>query len=230
MFRIARTLIFLFFFILILSFGYRLYGQSGIFDLVGIIPGHGSYSSLSEESVDLFTGNLTLAYRDFFLPGNQGLSIEVWRVYNSKILQDRLISQPNPTVQAYPKSMIGIGWTMHMGMVHNLSTNTPVIEFPDGRRETTFPPTLEYNFGPTIRITRDFLKFDKGTAPAYPKLYFPSGVVWTFGNIAALPLASGGTETVYMVTRIEDPKGNFVDIEYDASDNLRSINKITDSL
>ena len=35
------------------------YGQSGIFDRAGVIPGHGAYSSLPEESVDLFTGNLT---------------------------------------------------------------------------------------------------------------------------------------------------------------------------
>ncbi len=54
--------------------------------------------------------------------------------------------------------------------------------------------------------------------------------MWTFGNIAALPLASGGTETVYMVTHIEDPLGNFIDIDYDSLDSLRSIQKITDSM
>ena len=73
--------------------------------------------------------------------------------------------------------------------------------------------------------------FDKGIPGLIdPRLYSPNGVVWTFGNIASLPLASGGTETVYMVTRIEDPKGNFIDIEYDSLDNLRSISKITDSM
>jgi hypothetical protein len=54
-------------------------------------------------TVDLFTGNLTLRYRDIFIPGPNGLNIEVWRVYNSKVLYDRPTSQPNPTVQAYPK-------------------------------------------------------------------------------------------------------------------------------
>lgn len=43
--------------------------QTGIFDRTGIIPGHGTYSSLPEETVDLFTGNLTLRYRDIFIPG-----------------------------------------------------------------------------------------------------------------------------------------------------------------
>jgi hypothetical protein len=214
----------------LLSLAPSLWGQSGIFDRTGIIPGRGSYSTLPDESVDLFTGNLTLAYRDIFLSGSDGLNIEVWRIYNSKVLQDRLPSQQNPTVQAYPKSMVGIGWSMHMGMVHDLSSNTPVIEFPDGRRETAFPPKFEYVFGSTMRITRDFLKFDKGTLYSDPKLYFPNGVVWTFGNIASLPLASGATETVSMVTRIEDPLGNYIDIEYDSVDNLRSILQITDSL
>ncbi|HPW18836.1 MAG TPA: choice-of-anchor D domain-containing protein, partial [Candidatus Aminicenantes bacterium] len=204
--------------------------QTGIFDRTGIIPGHGTYSSLPEETVDLFTGNLTLRYRDIFIPGPNGLNIEVWRVYNSKILYDRPVSQPNPTVQAYPKSMLGIGWTMHMGMVRNAYSSTPEIMFPDGRRETAFPPKeSEYGWGSSYRITRDFLKYYCRFGFA-PKLYFQNGVVWTFGNIASLPLANGSTETVYMVTRIEDPLGNFIDIEYDAADSLRSISKITDSL
>ena len=208
-----------------------LYGQSGIFDRTGIIPGHAVYSSLPEESVDLFTGNLTLRFRDIFLPGPNGLNIEVWRVYNSKILHDKPVSQQNPTVQAYPKSMVGIGWTMHMGMVHNAYSSTPVIEFPDGRRETAFPPQAEYFWYDReyYRITRDFLKYY--CRPGYdPKLYFKNGVVWTFGNVASLPLANGSSETVYMVTRIEDPLGNFIDIEYDAADSLRSITTITDSM
>ncbi len=213
----------------LLSVGFA-YGQSGIFDRPGGIPGHGGYSSLPEERVDLFTGNLTLAYRDVFLPGANGLNIEVWRVYNSKILYDRPEGQQNPTVQAYPKSMIGVGWTMHMGMVHNVTSDTPVIEFPDGRRETAFPPKAEYGYSSRIRITRNFLMFDKGVSHAIePRLYFPNGVVWTFGNVATLPLASG-SETVHMVTRIEDRLGNFINIEYDAADSLRSVSKITDSM
>lgn len=228
--KVLRTAILSVIFACILSLGH-LYGQSGIFDRTGIVPGHGAYSSLPEERVDLFTGNLTLSYRDIFLPGPNGLNIEVWRVYNSKILQDRLTSQPSPTVQAYPKSMVGIGWSMHMGMVHNCTSNTPVIEFTDGRRETAYPPKSEYGYGSRIRITRDFLMFDKGIPGLIdPRLYFQNGAVWTFGNIASLPLANGSSETVYMVTRIEDPLGNFIEIEYDAQDSLRSIATITDSM
>ncbi|OGD15985.1 MAG: hypothetical protein A2W20_07625 [Candidatus Aminicenantes bacterium RBG_16_66_30] len=204
------------------------YGQSGVFDRTGLIPGHGTYSSLPEESVDLFTGNLTLRYRDIFIPGPNGLNIEVWRVYNSKVLYDRPSSQQNPTVQAYPKSMVGLGWTMHMGMVHNAYSSTPVIEFPDGRRETAFPSKAVYLWS-DCRITRDFLKYYCPPGED-PKLFFQNGVVWTFGNVASLPLADGSSETVYMVTRIEDPLGNFIDIEYSAADSLRTIATITDSM
>ena len=46
--------------------------------------------------------------------------------------------------------MVGIGWSMHMGVVHNCTSNTPIIEFPDGRRETAFPAKSEYGYGATI--------------------------------------------------------------------------------
>jgi hypothetical protein len=131
-----------------------LQAQSGIFDRTGIVPGHGSFGSLPEENIDLFTGNVTLRYRDIYLPGPNGLDVGVWRVYNSKILKDR--QSGNPSVQAYHQSWVGLGWTMHMGMVHNYSSSTPVIEFPDGRLETAYPNN--YGLGSNICLTRDFMK------------------------------------------------------------------------
>ena len=32
-----------------------------------------------------------------------------------------------------------MGWSMHMGIVHNYLTSEPVIEFPDGRFVTAYP-------------------------------------------------------------------------------------------
>ena len=207
------------------------YGQSGIFDRAGIIPGHGAYSSLPEESVDLFTGNLTLRYRDIFIPGPNGMNIEIWRVYNSKILYDKPSSQQYPTVQASPKSMIGIGWSMHMGIAHNTWTNAPIVEFPDGRREIAFPPKSEYNPGPNTKMTRDFLRWEQGAPPSSPsKLYFQNGVVWEFNQFAFLPLPDGSFEHVEMVTRITDPLGNYILIEYDPDDGYRSIKRIVDGM
>jgi hypothetical protein len=51
-----------------------------------------------------------------FLPGPNGLNVEVWRVYNSKIFKDKQDGQAS-SVQAEHKSWVGIGWTMHMVII-----------------------------------------------------------------------------------------------------------------
>jgi len=184
------------------------YGQSGIFDRTGIIPGHGSHGSLPEENIDLFTGNVTLRYRDVYLPGPNGLDVEVWRVYNSKILKDWQSGQPG--VQAYHKSWVGIGWTMHMGMVHQETSSTPVIEFPDGRLETAFP---DKNDAFNRHITRDFLRYDK----TFHELCFQDGVIWKFGATATIYRADGSPDPVRLVTEIRNSYGHKIVIAYNPS-------------
>jgi RHS repeat-associated protein len=220
-----RLPVILFFVLCLSSIGGFLFGQSGIYDRVGIIPGHGSHGSLSEENIDLFTGNVTLRYRDIYLPGPNGLDVEVWRVYNSKILKDR--QSGNPSVQAYHQSWVGMGWTIHMGMIHSYSSSTPVIEFPDGTLETAY--LNNYGLGQNIYITRDFLKYDKTYAPpfVYPKLYFKNGVIWTFGATATITRADGTSDPVRLVTKIENAYGHHVDIVYDSG--KPTIQTITDS-
>lgn len=213
---VSRLLLTISFLLLIVGF---VRAQSGVFDRVGGVAIHGTYSLVPEETVDLFTGNLMLSYRDIFLPGPEGLSLEIWRVYNSKVLGDG--SPGQGSVQAYPKSMLGIGWSMHMGILHQATSDTPVVEFPDGRRETAYLDIYDI----TKYITKDFLKLDK----IERKLYFQNGIVWTFGRSVSLPLAGGGTESAYLVTSIQDAKGNTILIAYDPTDDYRSISTITDS-
>ena len=67
-----------------------LFPESGIYDRIGIIPEHGFHGAVPEENIDLFSGNLTLRFQDIRLPGPNGFDVVVWRVYNSKILRDRL--------------------------------------------------------------------------------------------------------------------------------------------
>jgi RHS repeat-associated protein len=213
--------------------GSLLNAQSGIYDRVGIVPGHGTFGSLPEENIDLFTGNVTLRYRDVYLPGPNGLDVEVWRVYNSKILKDR--QSGDPVVQAYPQSWVGLGWTLHMGMLHGGSSATPVIEFPDGRLETAF--SNAYGLGANIYLTRDFLKYDKTFDPPnhrYPSLHFKNGVVWTFAATALIHRADGTDEFVGLVTNIIDGYNHYITITYDPDPNiplgfLPSIQTITDS-
>ena len=221
----ASMLIFISLSALVLGFSYRLYAQSGIYDRVGVIPGHSTFGSLAEENIDLFTGNVTLRYRDIFLPGPNGLDVEVWRVYNSKALKDR--QSGDPSVQAYHQSWVGMGWTLHMGMVHSYTSATPVIEFPDGRLETAYPNS--YNLGPNICLTRDFMKYDKTYVPTlvFPKLYFKDGTIWTFGATATITRADGTSDPVRLVTKIESPYGHHIDIVYDPG--LPTIQTITDA-
>lgn len=211
-----------FFFVLgflIVSGGNFLFSQSRIYDRTGIIPGHGLYTSLPGESVDMFTGNLTLRYLDIYLPGPNGLDVELWRVYNSKILKDRQQGE-TASVQAEHKSWVGIGWTMHIGRVHNYTLNDPIVEFPDGRRETAYPD----NYDVGKNITREFLKYDKSTY----KLYFKNGVIWTFGASATITLADGSSDPVRLVTKIENAFGHSITITYDSG--KPTMNNIADSM
>jgi len=206
------------FFVSFLIIGRSIFAQSGVFDRTGIIPGHGSYSSVPEESVDLFTGNVTLRYLDYSLPGPNGLDVKIWRVYNSKILKDR--QSGNPSLQAERRSWVGIGWTMHMGRVHNYGTTTPIIEFPDGRFETAWPDNYP-NVGKNI--TKDFLRYDRATY----KLYFQDGTVWTFGAVRTITKGDSSTEQIRLVTEIRNTYDQFITIAYDS--NKPSIDYITDA-
>jgi hypothetical protein len=215
---------------LLLGLALDLRGQSGIYDRVGVIPGHGTFGSLPEEHIDLFTGNVTLRYRDIYLPGPNGLDVEVWRVYNSKILKDR--QSGSPSVQAYPHSWIGMGWTMHMGMVHDIDTDMPVIEFSDGRRETAYRNS--YGLGNSIYLTRDFSLYAKGSLTTPTSLHFRNGVYWLFEARATIEKGDGSFEIVLLVTKICSPYGHTIQIVYDPDPHysgrvLPTIQTITDS-
>ncbi|MFX1535259.1 MAG: choice-of-anchor D domain-containing protein, partial [Promethearchaeota archaeon] len=195
-----------------------LFSESGIYDRIGIIPEHGSHGAVPEENIDLFTGNLTLRFLDIYLPGPNGFDLKIWRVYNSKIVRDRF---PGGAwgIQQEPYSWVGMGWTMHMGRVHNFDSNMPIIEFPDGRWETAYLRT-----GGTTYVTREFLKYDKDNY----KLYFKDGTVWTFGEQKTITYV-GSSEQVRVVTEIENSYGHKINIYYH-SGSIPTITKITDSM
>lgn len=186
---------------------------SGIYDRIGIISEHGLHGAVPEENIDLFTGNLTLRSLDIRLPGKNGLDVEIWRVYNSKVVRDRL-SWQGWSIQQDPHSWVGLGWTMHMGRIHNYLTDQPVIEFPDGRMETAYPSLTD----PNIFFTRDFLRYDK----LNQTLYFQDGRKWIFGDDRYLDYL--GTQAL-VVTEIRNQFGNHIAISYEGSEspNMASI-------
>ena len=64
MIKNLKALLLILFIFLVWTGSTLLQAQSGIFDRTGVVPGHGSFGSLSEENIDLFTGNVSLRYRD----------------------------------------------------------------------------------------------------------------------------------------------------------------------
>ncbi len=200
----------------ILSF--PLYGESGIYDRIGIIAEHGMHGAVPEENIDLFTGNLTLRFQDIHLPGPNGFDLTIWRVYNSKIMRDRL---PGSAwgMQQDPYSWVGMGWTMHMGIVHNYLSDEPLIEFPDGRFETAYP-----NNSDSYYYTRDFLRYDKSNF----KLYFKDGTAWTFGLDKTI-IINGVSQQVRVVTQVTNSFGHTISITYQTGSDPK-LKSITDSL
>jgi len=202
-------------------FSVRLHAESGIYDRIGIISEHGLHGAVPEENIDLFTGNLTLKNLDIHLPGPNGFDLNIWRVYNSKILKDRLLGSAWG-IQQEPYSWVGLGWSMHMGRLHSGNTETPVIEYPDGRWETAY---RNINDDGTTFLTRDFAKLDKSSW----KLYFKDGTVWTFGALADVQFANMVTEQVRVVTQITNSYGHQINITYDIAGSPR-MKTITDSM
>jgi RHS repeat-associated protein len=193
--------------------------ESGIYDRIGIIAEHGLHGAVPEENIDLFTGNLTLKNLDIHLPGPNGFDLKIWRVYNSKVHEDQHFNSVIPCQQE-PYSWVGFGWSMHMGRLHNPNSQTPTIEYPDGRWETAF---ANINDGGATFIARDFAKLNKSGW----KLYFKDGTVWTFGRLANLHYTS--TEEVRVVTKITNSYGHEINVTYDGLGSPR-MSSITDSM
>jgi len=194
-----------------------LIAESDIYDRIGIITEHGLHGAVPEENIDLFTGNLTLRFLDIHLPGPNGLDVEIWRVYNSKIVKDNI--PPNvPDYNQDKSSWVGFGWSLHMGRVHYYSSDEPIVEFPDGRMETAYPDASGQD-----RTTRSFLKYDRDE----DKLYFKDGTIWTFGDTSYLYLG-GEAVPIQMVTEIENPFGHTITVTYRSNEPI--MEKIIDSL
>ena len=190
--------------ILVPCFVNGLYGQNNIYDRNGIITEHGLHGAVPEENIDLFSGNLTLRYLDISLPGPNGLNLNIWRVYNSKLYNDIGIGGGGPQLQQEPYSWVGMGWIMHMGRVHNPDA-LPTIEYPDGKWDTAYFD----KYGSGYYVTKDFNRYSK----TEHKLYFPDGTIWTFNEVQNINYADH-TETVRLLTKIENSYGQSIAVTY----------------
>lgn len=164
------------------------------------------------ENVDPFSGILGLIHTDLHLTGNGGLDVNLIRTYNSMIWGRRDSSFPGLVAQN-ERSALGIGWTMHMGIVHNpfgtgssnrFLPDNPVVEMPDGSRHVFY---RDKNDG-TRFISKEFWVYKSVNSPTGSgsawELTLSDGTVYTFewgtGN-AGYTLTTGN---IAQVTKIRN--------------------------
>jgi hypothetical protein len=153
------------------------------------------------EHVDPFSGYLTLVQTDLVLPGNDGLDVKIMRTYNSAIWGRRDATSGSTSLVAWnDESPLGIGWSMHMGIVRNpygsgslnqYATDNPVVEMPDGSEHILY---VDKNNSSQF-ITRDYWTY-KSIASDEWELTLSDGTVYTFeynpGTAGYIDRAGGG--------------------------------------
>ncbi|MFC1852210.1 DUF6531 domain-containing protein [candidate division CSSED10-310 bacterium] len=111
------------------------------FDQEGFKSNQNNQFGMSEETINLFNGNLILTYTDLRLPGNCGNDLVIQRFYNSKI-----VKWNGSFASGIASSWVGLGWKLHMGRLYNHynPSENPVVEMPDGSRQMFFPNTISH--------------------------------------------------------------------------------------
>ena len=162
------------------------------------------------ESVNIYSGTLSLTYKDIVIPGEGGFDITVYRTYNTPSIQKNFGSTG--------ASIHGAGWDMHMGRILQLdypgtcqvslddSSKNPVLELPDGRREVLYNAIVEYGHD---FITKSLWVADCRAGGDGFDVYSPAGVKYTMNHFGY-----AGSGDAVSVSRIEDRNGNYLTVEY----------------
>jgi hypothetical protein len=186
------------------------------------------------ETIDTFTGNLSLSYVDLRIPGNGGLDIEVRRNYNANTVHVPQFQVPKNLVLAN-RTPFGTGWTMHFGRVlkvfdqergwtqgcadnGNAGTNyqldNAVLELPDGSTQTLFPNASSFG-GPNLVTKNNWVAYCR--ADTSIDVVSPEGSKYTMTKQLSGGVEGGGstvTMHAWYPTRITDRNGNYITIQY----------------
>lgn len=178
-------------------------------------------SNLFNESINTWNGALQLSHRDIIVPGNNGLDIAINRVYSS--IQPRQF----PGVTPY-----GFGWTISFGRVvasslhadkicsqqlwAKRSSDNPSLEFSDGGRQLLF---LSSTFADGTLITES--NWRMSCVSNIPVVRSPSGLTITMGKVH-----NTISERSYYATKIENPQGDFLTVEYGEAGSLVYIKSV----
>jgi len=210
----------------ILLFSYKGAQASDIPDYYaepGVNPFRDHHAGEMHESIDPFGGGLTLNFTDIVVPQNGGLDVVVQRTYRSL--------QGQAGVFGYPympgRTAGGVGWDVHFGRIWysggftsdaspagcktgatNSSTN-PVLELPDGSRQVLIDSNSDaYAF---ITKERWIGKCRKLVDGGGLEVTSPTGIKYIFNDADK---GIEGTRIVWVVSRVEDPNGNYIKYVY----------------
>jgi RHS repeat-associated protein len=168
------------------------------------------------EHIDPFTGALQLHYVDVFIPGNGGFDLKVQRSYNSASV-DRV----NPKHH----SMMGVGWSLHMGRVSKTTSticsnddpdsgnDNPVLETPDGGTQRLYFTSS----GSPLMLTQQRWRAEciTGTSPGL-LVTAPNGTSYRMNRQYSEGTFDAPVYTFY-TTLITDRNGNTMTVNYNTA-------------
>ncbi len=123
------------------------------------------FSEMPGETVDPFTGTLQIVQTDLVLPGKAGLDLRIVRTYSSKIWGRADLLDMEPLLAEKERSVLGYGWTFHMGRLKNpsgsggsgtCSGDFPIFEGADGSARVFYPTGTA-----GVYISKDFWRLQQ---------------------------------------------------------------------
>lgn len=200
----------------------------GMYDIPGFSPTR-EYSADSFDAVDPYMGNLKIVNTDMAIPLNGEIDLKIQRNYQP--------SQPGNITPYYGGQgggwpLIGVGWDMHFGRIWfsgviGTSTsatgcrlgsdkNRPVLELPDGSKQVLYNAIDSDKAFITQQrwIAKCLASTPNNPLDGAPEggllVYSPNGLKYTFARRGNAKYAA----PAYVVTRIEDRNGNFINFTY----------------
>lgn len=190
----------------------------------GINPYREQASQDGIESVDPYTGMLKVQHLDLFLPGNGGLDIKVLRTYDSADVIQLGVGGGHT-------SPLGNGWVFHFGLFSGynvcnlnsiLGTIRPTFKLPDG---TQFRfNKAQPGFG-HLYVSREGWVADCASDGNGLLVVSPDGVRYELTVQGVLGAVIGAK--IYYVKKITDRNGNWLNFDYQITDNKAYVSKIT---
>jgi RHS repeat-associated protein len=174
------------------------------------------------EVVDPFTGNLRIIRTDVVLPGKAGLDLRVVRAYSSKIWGRADLLDTEPLLAEKEHSVLGYGWTFHMGRLRNPNAITPTVgcggefpvyEEPDGTSHVFYPVAGS----DSVYVSKDFWRMENSCAAlsgAGACVWSDTGVRYELSSYYDNQFFYGATIPIWPVSRIVDLYGNSISMSY----------------